>query len=233
MQLMTTPIPSNTILLRFGGLASIGMALCYVAMAVIFLGMLSMPAGLDTAGKIQYLQQHHLLVASGYGIGYLLFGMLLAIVLKALQRVFANTSSAVSALSERFGNVWLALMMASGMMALIGLQMVFRLMESDPQQALALYNTRNLLTESLGGGIELVGGLWVLLLSISGLQQQCLGKALHMLGLVVGALGILTVMHTLPYLKDAFGITQLIWFIWLGVSLLRCSAGKGISTGVS
>ena len=233
MQLMTPPISNNTTLLRFGGLAAIGMALCYVAIAVIFFGMLSMPQGLDTAGKIQYVQQHHLLVASGYGIGYLLFGVLLAIVLQALRRVFTNTSSALAALAERFGNVWLVLMMASGMVALIGLQMVFRLIDSDPQQALALYNTRNLLTEALGGGIELVGGLWVSLLSISGLQQQRLGKAMHVLGLVVGVLGVLTVMHTLPYLKDAFGITQLIWFIWLGISLLRCSAGKGNSAGVS
>jgi len=209
------------------------MALCYVAMAVIFFGMLSMPEGADTAGKIQYLQQHHLLVASGYGIGYLLFVVLLAILLQTLQQVFANRPSALFRLAERFGNVWLVLMLASGMVALIGLQMVFRLMESDPQQALALYNTRNLLTEALGGGIELVGGLWVLLLSISGLQQQRFSKVLHLLGLVVGSLGILTVLHTVLYLKDAFGLTQLIWFIWLGISLLRCSAGKGNHAGVS
>ena len=220
---MTNQTFNHTALLRSGGLAAISMALCYLTMAVVFIGMLSMPAGLDSAGKIQYLQQHHLLVASGYGIGYLLFGVLLATVLQALQQVFTNTSSAMASLAERFGNVWLVLMLASGMVALIGLQMVFRLMESDPQQALALYNTRNLLTEALGGGIELVGGLWVLLLSIAGLQQQRFSKALHVLGLVVGVLGVLTVMHTLPYLKDAFGITQLIWFIWLGTSLLRAT----------
>ena len=226
---MTNP----TLLLRSGGLAAIGMALCYITVGVIFFGMLSMPQGLDITGKVGFLQQHYLLVASGYGIGYLVFGVLLALLLQALQQVFANSSSALFRLAERFGNAWLVLMLASGMVALIGLQMVFRLMETDSQQALALYNTRNLLTESLGGGIELVGGLWALLLSISGLQQQRFSKALHVLGLIVGSLGILTVLHTVPYLKDAFGITQLIWFIWLGVSLLRCSAGKGISAGVS
>lgn len=211
----------NQTLIRAGGIAAIGMALCYISVAVIFFGMLSMPQGLDSVGKIQYLQQHHLLVASGYGIGYLLFGVLLAIVLQALHQVFATTSSAMAALAERFGNVWLVLMMASGMVALIGLQMSFNLIESEPQQAVALYNTRNLLTEALDGGIELVGGLWVLLLSIAGLQQQRFAKALHLLGLVVGSLGILTVLHTVPYLKDAFGISQLIWFICLGSSLLR------------
>ena len=229
---MTTHLFNKT-LSRFGGLAAIAMALCYLAVAVIFFGLLSMPQGLDIAGKVSFLQQHHLLVAAGYGIGYLLFGVLLAILLQALQQVFASSHSALFSLAERFGNVWLVLMMASGMVALIGLQMVFRLMETDPQQALALYNTRNLLTEALGGGIELVGGLWVLLLSISGLKQQLMAKALHLLGLVVGSLGILTVLHTVPYLKDAFGITQLIWFIWLGISLLRDGAGKAGHAGVS
>ena len=114
---MTNLISNNTTLLRSGGIAAIGMALCYVAMAVIFFGMLSMPQGLDTAGKIQYLQQHHLLVASGYGIGYLLFGVLLAILLQTLQQVFANRPSALFRLAERFGNVWLVLMLASGMVA--------------------------------------------------------------------------------------------------------------------
>lgn len=93
--------------------------------------------------------------------------------------------------------------------------------DSEPEPALALFNSRNLITEALGGGIELVGGLWVLLLSIAGLQQQRFAKALHLLGLIVGSLGILTVLHTLPYLKEAFGLLQLIWFIWLGFALLR------------
>ena len=173
------------------------------------------------------------MVASGYGIGYLLFGVLLAILLQALRQALPDSQSAIAGLAERFGNVWLVLMLASGMVALISMNMTLRLLDASTEQALALYNTGNLLTNALGGGIELVGGLWALLLSIAGLQQQRLTKALHVLGLIVGSLGILTVLHTVPYLKDAFGITQLIWLIWLGVSLLRCNAGKGNHAGVS
>ena len=231
---MTTQAISSPALIRAGGFAAIGMALCYISVAVIFFGLLAVPAGLDSLGRLQFfLQQEYLLVAIGWGIGYLLFAVLLAILLQALRQVMPPNQSAFAALAERFGNVWLVLMMASGMVALVSMDMTLRLLDSSTEQALALYNTGNLLTNALGGGIELVGGLWVLLLSIAGLQQQRFGKALHLLGLVVGNLGILTVLHTVPYLKDAFGITQLIWFIWLGVSLLHWEAGKGNGAGLS
>lgn len=223
---MQTTTTAQTSLLRVGGLAAISMALCYISVAVIFFGLLAVPQEADTLGRIQYLQQEHLLVATGYGIGYLLFGVLLAILLQALQQALPNKHSAVAGLADRFGNVWVVLMMATGMAALIGLDMTFKLLHNEPEQALTLYHSRNLVTEALGGGIELVGGLWVLLLSIAGLQQQRFAKALHILGLLVGSLGVLTVLHTLPYLKDAFGLLQLIWFVWLGTALLRANTGQ-------
>src|SRR5690606_17817139 len=147
---MTTQALSSPVLIRAGGYAAIGMALCYISMAVIFFGLLTVPAGLDSLGRMQfYLQQQYLLVSLGYGIGYLLFGVLLAILLQALRQAMPQSQSTIAALAERFGNVWLVLMLASGMVALIGLQMTFNLIESDPQQAVALFNSRNLLTESL------------------------------------------------------------------------------------
>lgn len=173
------------------------------------------------------------MVATGYGIGYLLFGVLLAILLQALQHALPDRHSAVAGLAERFGNVWVMLMMASGMAALIGLDITLRLVDSEPEQAVALYHSRSLLTEALGGGIELVGGFWVLLFSIAGLQQQRFARPLHLLGLLVGSLGILTVLHTLPYLKEAFGLLQLIWFIWLGMVLLTTAGDKRNGPGLN
>lgn len=224
---------SGLAIVKAGGFAAIGMALCYISVAVIFFGLLSAPPGTDTLGRIQYLQQEYTLVATGYGIGYLLFGVLLAMLLQTLQQAVPNKHAATAALADRFGNVWVVLMMASGMAVLIGLDKIFRLAASEPVQAVALYHSSGLLTDALGGGIELVGGLWVLLLSIAGLQQQWLPRAVHLLGLLVGSLGILTVLHTAPYLKEAFGLSQLMWFIWLGVLLLSSGTGKHNSSALS
>lgn len=209
-------------ILQAGGVAAFSMALCYISVAVIFFGLITLPPDLDSLGRLQYyLHQEYMLVSIGYGIGYLLFGLLLAILLQALRQAIAEPQSALAGLAERFGNVWLVLMMASGMVALLSMEMTLRLLDTSTEQALALHNTYQLLTNALGGGIELVGGLWTLLLSMAGLKHNIFPKLLHSLGIIVGSLGIATVLHTLPYLKDAFGITQFIWFIWLGVTLLR------------
>ncbi|GHG60204.1 hypothetical protein GCM10010919_03460 [Alishewanella longhuensis] len=209
-------------ILQAGGVAAFGMAFCYISVAVIFFGLITLPPDLDSLGRLQYfLQQQYLWGAIGYGIGYLVFGVLLAILLQALRQAIAEPQSALAGLAERFGNVWLVLMMASGMVALLSMEMTLRLLDTNTEQALALHNTYQLLTNALGGGIELVGGLWALLLSMAGLKHNVFSKSLYSLGIIVGSLGIATVLHTLPYLKDAFGITQFIWFIWLGVTLLR------------
>ncbi|SEA95932.1 hypothetical protein [Alkalimonas amylolytica] len=216
----TPSAPSNSTV-RIGGVAALGMALCYLSMFIIFFGLISVPPGLDTLGRIEFLQQGRLLFAISYSLGYLVFGILLAISLQALQQAMPDKQSALAGLADRFGWIWVTLMMASGMTYLIGLDRLIHLVSIDPVQAQALYHSFWLITHALGGGIELVGGLWVLLLSLAGLKQQWLPKALHLLGLLIGCLGILTVLHTVPYLKDMFGLLQLIWFSWLGVLLLR------------
>ncbi|MCK0473969.1 hypothetical protein [Halalkalibacter sp. APA_J-10(15)] len=190
-------------------------------MFIIFFVLISVPAGLDTLGMIEFLQEGQLLFAISYSLGYLVFGVLLAITLQSLQHSLPVENSALASLADRFGSIWVMLMMASGMTYLIGMDRLIHLVSIDPVQAQALYHSLGLIIEALGGGIELVGGLWVLLLSIAGLKQNWLPKTLHLLGLLIGCIGILTVMHIVPYLKDAFGLLQLIWFIWLGVLLLK------------
>lgn len=220
-------------LLRTGGLAAIGMAACYISMYGIFFGLISPSAGLDTLGLIEYMQHQRLLLAITYSIGYLLFGVLLAITLQALHQTLPDKHSAIAGLAERFGWIWVMLMMASGMTYLLGLDRIFHLVSIDPVQAQALYQSTWLITNALGGGIELVGGIWVLLLSIAGLKQQTFSKLLHLLGLLVGTLGVLTVLHTLTELKHAFGLLQLIWFLWLGAALLNTSFNSALGHKVA
>lgn len=216
------PNLSNSFTLqKAGGLAAIGMALCYLTMAVIFFGVLSIPEQADTLQKIQYYRQHHLLVASGYAIGYLLFGFLLAVLVLAVAARLPQPLSPLAQLASLFGRIWVVLMMVSGMSALLGLEQMFRLAETQPAAALAFFHVLALLSSTFGGGIELVGGLWVLLLSMASLQQQPAQKALHLLGLLVGMLGVATILHTVPYLKEGFGLTQLVWLLWSGAMLLR------------
>jgi prepilin signal peptidase PulO-like enzyme (type II secretory pathway) len=75
--------------------------------------------------------------------------------------------------------------------------------------------------DGLGGGVEIVGGVWVLLISIASLRSSALPDALSYLGSIVGAAGILTVVPSLAELGAVFGLGQIIWFAWLGIIMLR------------
>ncbi|WP_394391525.1 hypothetical protein [Shewanella woodyi] len=106
------------------------------------------------------------------------------------------------------------------MIANIGLAAVIDLSTSNAEQAKTLLVVVNTIVEGLGGGNEVVGGLWVLLLSIAGLKINELPKLLHYLGLFIGSVGILTI-YPAEILTEIFGLGQIIWFSWLGVAMLK------------
>jgi len=111
------------------------------------------------------------------------------------------------------------LVIASGMVSNIGLAVALELSVQQPEQAMTLWRTINAVVEGLGGGNEIVGGLWVLLLSIAALNGKALPTTLNYLGLFVGVVGILTI-YPADIFTEIFGISQIVWFSWLGVVLL-------------
>jgi len=83
-------------------------------------------------------------------------------------------------------------------------------------------------TNGLGNGNgEILGGLWALLVSLAALRTGGLPRGLNILGLLVGAVGIISIIPGLIDLMiGVFGLSQIIWFVWLGILLLRSNPGK-------
>lgn len=48
-------------------------------------------------------------------------------------------------------------------------------------------------------------------------------RALNYLGVVIGVLGLLTVVPALEVLGAVFGLGLIVWFVWLGIVMLRSS----------
>jgi len=67
-----------------------------------------------------------------------------------------------------------------------------------------------------------LGCLWVLLVSWAALRSGALPKALNYLGLVIGMPGIIsTLFPAFNELGIAFGLGIIVWWIWLGIVMLR------------
>lgn len=150
---------------------------------------------------------------------YVIFGCFLAVLVIALHQRLKTKAPVLSQTASTFGLIWVGLVIASGMIANIGLGAVIVLSAKDPEQAMTVWIVINTIVEGLGGGNEVVGGLWVLILSIAALQINEISKRLNYFGILVGITGILTI-YPAEILTEIFGLTQIIWFSWLGITML-------------
>lgn len=207
---------------KSAGLSAITLALIYIGAFVYFGALWEYPADGSAADKIRYLTENHSAVSLVYLAIYVLFGVVLAVLVVGLHERLKVTNTQVLQLATLFGAIWVGLVIASGMITTIGLSVIIDKGAINTEQAFEIWTIVSLLTESIGGGNELVGGLWVLLLSAVALRKAVFSSGVNYLGLGVGAAGISTV-YPAEALTMVFGLGQIVWFLWIGVALLRDS----------
>jgi hypothetical protein len=209
---------------RVGGLAALTEAAIYVAGILYFLVVL------DYANVTGPLQQVELFVAnqsSLYAMNFLIyvvFGVVLVVLVLALHDRLKSGAPTMMQAATAFGLIWAGLVIASGMISNIGTTVVVDLYSTDPNQAAATWLAINPVVEGLGGGNEIVGGIWTLLVSVAALRAGLLHRALNYVGVVVGMAGILSAIPALGEVGGGiFGLTQIVWFVGLGILLVRNS----------
>jgi hypothetical protein len=120
------------------------------------------------------------------------------------------------------GLIWAVVLVASGMIFNAGVAAVVGLHGTSPVQAVAAWQAIEPVAQGLGGsGGELLGGLWVLLVSVAALRTGGLPKVLNWLGVAIGAAGLLSVVPALKDVGIGFGLLVIVWFAWLGIVMVR------------
>ena len=154
---------------------------------------------------------------------FLVNGVFLVVLALALHERLKDGSPAMSQTAAAFGLIWAGLVIASGMVILINLGVVAEVYDKDPAQAATVWLALDFVANGLGGGNEIVGGLWVLLWSWAALRAGGLPKALNYLGVLVGVAGIVTLVPALGDAAAIFGLGFTVWFAWVGIVMLRSS----------
>lgn len=204
-----------------GGVSAILEAIIYIIAFIVYGGVLVYPKTDTTASeKLGFLTENYNTLSILNLMSYVLFGILLAVLVLAIHQRLKNYYPYISNVASVFGVIWVGLVMASGMIANIGLNNVVNMGAQDAEKAMLLWSSIGVVTEGLGGGNEIVGGLWVLLISIIGLKANVFSSPLNYLGLLVGIAGILTI-YPLDLFTEVFGLSQIIWFLWIGIYMIR------------
>lgn len=205
---------------KVGGFCSIFLGLIYIITFIVYGGILDYPnTHAAERETLKFLSDNYLILTTINFTSYVLFGILLAVLVVSTHQRINNYLPNLSTLTSVFGIIWVGLVVASGMIVNIGLKSVIEIGIDEPQKAITIWSSIGIVSEGLGGGNEIVGGLWVLLLSIANFKSSSFSKLLNILGLLVGIAGILTVFP-IDIFKEIFGLSQIIWFVWVGISMI-------------
>jgi hypothetical protein len=207
---------------KFGGFAALYMAVAHLIGISIFLVALDYLSITDPAQKVALNVDKQRVVFSTNLFMYVIFGLALIVLSLALYDRLKSGAPALMQVATAIGIIWAGSLIASGMVANAGLATVVTLYAKDPAQAVLIFQGNEAVANGLGNANgEILGGLWTLLVSLAALQTSGLPKALNILGLFVGTVGILTILPALNALTGIFGLGQIVWFVGLGFVLLR------------
>lgn len=218
-----------TDLQKAGGFSALIAAAAYISGFALFIMFLDASAYVGPIRKVAFLVENQTALYLGVLVTYVLTGIVLVVLAVALHERLKPGSPTLMQVASVFGMIWAGLILASGMILIVGMGAVADLYGSDADRAGTVWLTIAMVHEGLGGGVEIVGGLWVLLISGAGLRSGALPKAVNYLGLFVGLVGILTVVPAFHALVDVFGLSQILWFGSLGFIMLRAPGRPAVS----
>lgn len=174
---------------------------------------------LDTVETVAFVRDNQTMYYIWNLVIYVLFGVVQAVLTLAIHERLKDAAPTLSQIAAALGLIWSALVIGSGMVANVGAATVIEMYAANPEQAGTVWAAINAVQRGIGGGNEIVGGLWTVLLSWAAMRGG-LPKALNVAGLIFGLAGVVTLIPMLMDVGALFGIGLIVWYIWVGVVLM-------------
>lgn len=212
---------------KSGGFAALYMAISHLIGLVIFIVVLDYLSITDPAQKVALNVDKQAVIFSTNLLMYVFFGFALIFLSLALYDRLKYGAPALMQVATAIGIIWAGSLIASGMIANAGLALIVPLYAQNPTQASLTWQGIEPVIDGLGNANgEILGGVWTLLVSLAALYSRAHPKALIILGLLVGGIGILTIIPIMNAFTGLFGLGQIVWFVWIGIVLLGRNPGK-------
>lgn len=157
---------------------------------------------------IHYFQSWNIVV-------YLIYGMSL---LHLTVTLFFATKRTMPQIATGFlvvGSVWSGYMLCSGGIAISLINSISKIYKYNSELAVEIWISGSLVHESIGGGNELVGAIWLGLISYIYPKGKGLSMATKRFGYVVAFLGLCTLFDPYETFSSLFGVGLILWFLLL------------------
>lgn len=219
---------------KWGGLAALGHATAYLAGMVLGITLIFPILDANPNQYLKFVADNQTLMYLWNLISYWGSAIALVIMVLALYERLKDNSPALAQIAAAFGLIWAGLIIASGNLMLHNPGVVADLYGKDPAQAVSAWTVLHSVENGITSGNELVGSLWVLLLSVAALRTGQLKRTLNYLGVMLGIAGILTIIPALAEnMIMIFGPGMIVWSVWLGIIMLRRSPSVAVQKPVA
>jgi len=217
---------------KAGGIASLVCGLTYIFGFVLFFGLIEAPVDGNESSRLTFLLSQRDTFFMGYIVIGIVFSLGLILLNQSLLKIFESTSPIAARFNSSLGNIWATFVLASTFIFLVSLPFLANYAKTSEDNAIVVLNSVDIVIDALGGGIELLGALWVLLISYMGIKANKYAKTIHIIGIAVGIAGIFTLFSGLSALEgnmvfeastSIFGLGQIIWFLLLGVVMAKAT----------
>jgi len=205
-----------------------GIAALYSAAALLFamVGYLLIVGTLDVVDPVEKVakivdNQAFLYIITL--IACVIWGIVMVPLTLALYERLKAGSPAIMQTATAIGLIWACIVIASGQVSNMGMATVVDLYSTDPNQAATVWLAIGPVADGLGSaGGEILGGLWMLLVSWAALRAGGLSRALNYLGALVGVAGLFSAIPVIGVPGTViFGLGKMVWSLWLGIVMLR------------
>ena len=204
---------------RIGIGSSVYMAVAYITGILIFIVVLKYPQITEDLDKVKLIVEMKSMMFVSNLIMYVVFGPVLILFILFLVSLLDNRQTVLVKFSAIIGYIWAGSLTASGMIANGAIEPITRHFSDNPEQAVYLWQMLDTVSLSIGNGNgEILGGLMTLGFGIAIMQNEHLSRGLGVFGIIVGFIGILSLIPPLADLAVIFGILQLGWFVLTGFS---------------
>jgi hypothetical protein len=205
---------------KMGGIAALYAGAAYVVGMVGFLLVVGWPD--DPVQQVAVLVQNQVSLHILHLIVYVVWAVFLVVLALALYERLKAGSPAIVQTATVFGMIWAGVIMVAGTIHNSGMDTVVGLYGTNPDQAGTVWLAIDSVFGGLGGTTEVLGGIWVLLISWAALRAGGLPRVLNYLGVAIGVAGIVSIVPALAELFIyIFALGQIVWFVWLGIVMLR------------
>lgn len=210
---------------KAGGVAALYIALALLAAMPYFLFVVDYLGAESAAAKVALVVDNYASMYAMYLVTYVFYGIALGVLAFALYDRLQARAPATMRVVTAIGLLWSVALVTSGMIFNYGMTTIVALAKTDPAQAQQAWQSIESVAQALGGaGGEILGGLWVLLVSVVALKSGALPKLLGWFGVVIGVAGLSSVVPPLHDVAIVFGLMLIAWFVWLGTVLTMTKA---------